>query len=76
LTRLVLREYDHLLTKDKIDEEVEGDKLQLERRGYFIFDKVEGDARIFIKIPDGRTKSMSVVSAKVDAAALAGKKKK
>ena len=24
LTRLVLREYDHLLTKDKIDEEVEG----------------------------------------------------
>ncbi|CDJ57577.1 glutamyl-tRNA synthetase, putative [Eimeria maxima] len=104
LTKLILREYDHLLTEDKIDEENEesfklainkntlfntyaigdpnlqnlhiGDKMQLERRGYFILDKIEGDVRVLIKIPDGKTKAMSVISSKVDAAALVGGKKK
>ncbi|CDJ69608.1 glutamyl-tRNA synthetase, putative [Eimeria necatrix] len=102
LTPLVLREYDHLITVDKIENESEeaweecinrntqfdtealgdpnlralkeGDKLQLERRGYFRVDAVAGDSLVLIKIPDGRAKAMSTVSSKVNAAALSGAK--
>ncbi|RQX71038.1 glutamate-tRNA ligase [Toxoplasma gondii CAST] len=99
-TELVLREYDHLITVDKIDQEEEnwekfinretrfdtpavgdpllkqlkeGDLLQLERRGYFRVDKT-GDQLVLIKIPDGRSKAMSAVGTKVDAAKLSGAK--
>ncbi|PFH37687.1 glutamate-tRNA ligase [Besnoitia besnoiti] len=97
---LVLREYDHLITVDKLDQEEdnwekfinpktlfdtpaigdpllcqlkEGDLLQLERRGYFRVDKA-GEQLVLIKIPDGRSKAMSAVSSKVDAAKLSGAK--
>jgi glutamyl-tRNA synthetase len=48
-----------------------GDRLQFERRGYFIVDKVagiDGDRTQLIMIPDGKTKSMSVIGTKVDKA--------
>ncbi|KAL8439441.1 hypothetical protein Efla_004605 [Eimeria flavescens] len=102
LASLVLRELDHLIKTDKIENDEdweesinphtlfdtealgdpnlralkEGDKLQLERRGYFRVDKVEADSMILLKIPDGRAKAMSTVSSKVDAAALSGSKLK
>lgn len=102
LTPLVLREYDHLITVDKIENEndeaweecinkntqfdteaigdpnlralKQGDKLQLERRGYFIVDQISDESLVLVKIPDGRAKAMSTVSSKVDAAALSGAK--
>ncbi|CBZ52621.1 putative glutamyl-tRNA synthetase [Neospora caninum Liverpool] len=97
---LVLRELDHLITVDKLDQEEgdwekfinpqtlfdtpaigdpllrqlrEGDLLQLERRGYFRVDQA-GDRLVLIKIPDGRSKAMSAVGTKVDAAKLSGAK--
>ncbi|PHJ23474.1 glutamate-trna ligase [Cystoisospora suis] len=97
---VIIREYDHLITADKIDQEEsdwekfinpvtqydtlalgdpllmkvkEGDLLQLERRGYFRVDEA-GDKIVLIKIPDGRSKAMSAVSTKVDAAKLSGVK--
>jgi len=51
-----------------------GDKMQLERRGYFIVDKVAfppGTPMVLIKIPDGRAKDMSMKSS-VDPAKLQG----
>lgn len=41
----------------------QGDKLQFERRGYFIIDKVGNDETPYtlIAIPEGRTKGMSSV---------------
>ncbi|KAH0472673.1 MAG: uncharacterized protein KVP18_002739 [Porospora cf. gigantea A] len=46
----------------------EGDCIQLERRGYFRVDVPHsaGAAMVMIAIPDGRTKSMSGLSTKVD----------
>lgn len=46
-----------------------GEIIQLERRGYFIVDKLasESDMITLHFIPDGKTKSMSVVANKVDA---------
>lgn len=46
-----------------------GEIIQLERRGFFIVDKLasEGDLITLHFIPDGKTKAMSVVSNKVDA---------
>jgi len=100
VTRVVLREYDHLVTKAKIEDTDSlesiinersvvdtpalgdpllktfgrGDKLQLERRGYFIVDSVAfppGRPMVLIKIPDGRSKDMSMTS-KVDPSKLVG----
>lgn len=34
----------------------QGDIIQLERRGYYIVDKIEGNRKILIYIPDGRDK--------------------
>lgn len=79
---LTLNEYDHLLTKKKLDPEdalddliapvsifsqealgeealaglKKGDFVQLERRGYYIVDKDDGDKKVLISIPDGREK--------------------
>ncbi|KAF8820584.1 glutamate-tRna ligase [Cardiosporidium cionae] len=109
LTKCILKEYDHLITVDKIDKETQnweeminpttefdtiawvdplldalpcGQRLQLERRGYFRLDKPakysDGkllEMAVLIKIPDGRSKAMSRVSTKVDAAQNIGKKK-
>jgi len=46
-----------------------GDIIQLERRGFFYVDKLADEADMITLhfIPDGKTKSMSVVTNKVDA---------
>jgi len=46
-----------------------GEIIQFERRGFFIVDKLADEADMITLhfIPDGKTKSMSVVSNKVDA---------
>merc|ERR1712137_539068 len=53
---------DHNLKSLKV-----GDCIQLERRGYFRCDIVPGDGSAveFVMIPDGKTKSMSVLGSKV-----------
>ncbi|CAD2098534.1 glutamate--tRNA ligase, putative [Plasmodium vinckei] len=52
------------------------DKFQFERRGYFIVDKITEDNHFhLIKIPDGKSKNMSVISTKVNPQSLAGTKK-
>ena len=55
-----------------IEEAKKGDKVQLERRGYCVIDSVaEGDKLLqFNFIPDGKTKSQSIISGKVDAKAV------
>jgi len=86
VTKCILREYDHVLTKPKMEDDDElkdfinydsqkdipskgdpslknlqkGDKIQLERRGYFIVDQVpfRGEPMVLIEIPDGRAKTM------------------
>ncbi len=52
-----------------IEEAKKGDKIQLERRGYCVIDNVaEGDKLLQLNfIPDGKTKSQSIISGKVDA---------
>ena len=97
-TKAVVREYGHLITAKKleenmkiedvvnnnskfetvvyiekiIDEAKKGDKVQLERRGYCVVDSVaEGDKLLqFNFIPDGKTKSQSIIAGKVDAKAV------
>ena len=51
-----------------IDEAKKGDKIQLERRGFCVIDSVaEGDKLIQLNfIPDGKTKSISILKGKVD----------
>merc|ERR1712039_1061609 len=95
-----LREFDHLVTKAKIedDDKIEdlinpqsvvdteaigdpllktlkqGDKMQLERRGYFIVDVPAfppGKTMVLLKIPDGKAKDASIKS-KVDPSKLQG----
>ena len=43
--------------------------IQLERRGYFQVDKLEGDGKKMTLhfIPDGKSKNMSVIESKLDA---------
>ena len=55
-----------------IDEAKKGDKIQLERRGYCVIDSVaKGDKLMQMNfIPDGKTKSQSIISGKVDAKAV------
>ncbi|SCP05282.1 glutamate--tRNA ligase, putative [Plasmodium ovale] len=53
------------------------DKLQFERRGYFILDKITNNKELhLIKIPDGKSKNMSIISSKVNPKSLAGTKSK
>lgn len=46
-----------------------GQMIQLERRGYFMVDKVEasGNKMTLHFIPDGKSKNMSVIESKLDA---------
>jgi glutamyl-tRNA synthetase len=55
-----------------IEEAKKGDKIQLERRGYCVIDSMaEGDKLIQLNfIPDGKTKSQSIIAGKVDAKAV------
>lgn len=56
-----------------------GDKIQLERRGYYIVDSCAfppGEPVVLVKIPDGKASNMSVISTKVDASKLQGGDKK
>merc|ERR1712217_809069 len=98
VTPIILREFDHLVTKAKIedDDKIEdlinpqsvvdtvaigdpllktlkqGDKMQLERRGYFIVDVPAfppGKTMVLLKIPDGKAKDASIKS-KVDPSKL------
>ena len=55
-----------------------GEVIQLNRRGYCICDEVEGKdgaAMVLFMIPDGKTKSASILASKVDKGATAGTKK-
>mmetsp|Transcript_18129 Transcript_18129/g.43563 ORF Transcript_18129/g.43563 Transcript_18129/m.43563 type:complete len:861 (-) Transcript_18129:112-2694(-) len=102
LTEFTMREFDHLITKAKIEDDdvlddlinpqsqldtlcigdpllktlQKGDKLQLERRGFFIVDQVAISSRnqqlVLVAIPDGKSKGMSVVQAKIDPSKLQG----
>ena len=51
-----------------INEAKKGDKIQFERRGYFIVDKLpDGDKPMYLNfIPDGKTKNISIFTGKVD----------
>jgi len=54
-----------------INEVKEGEIIQLERRGFFYVDKKLEDGSFYLNyIPDGKTKTMSVISTKVDAKTL------
>lgn len=54
-----------------INEVNQGDIIQLERRGFFYVDKKIENGPIYLNyIPDGKTKTMSVISTKVDAKTL------
>lgn len=70
------------LADANIAELKEGDKLQFERKGYYILDKINGVSgkREFFKIPDGKvegSKSKAAASAgKADAADVEEKKRK
>ncbi|SBS87652.1 glutamate--tRNA ligase, putative [Plasmodium malariae] len=55
----------------------QGDKFQFERRGYFIVDQISNNNHFrLVKIPDGKSKNMSIISSKVDPQVLAGTKNK
>ena len=55
-----------------------GEIIQLNRRGFCICDEVEGKdgaAMVLFMIPDGKTKSASILGSKVDKGAMAGTRK-
>ena len=60
------------ILKKIIEDAKKGDKIQLERRGYCVIDSLaEGDKLIQLNfIPDGKTKSQSIICGKVDAKAV------
>lgn len=53
-----------------------GDKIQLERRGFFIVDSLQtADSKMTLNfIPDGKSKNMSKITSKLDQAVVAGGK--
>jgi glutamyl-tRNA synthetase len=54
-----------------INDVKQGDIIQLERRGFFYVDQKLENGLIHLNyIPDGKTKTMSVISTKVDAKTL------
>lgn len=57
------------LAEIEINNIQKGEIIQLERRGYFIVDKLATEDNLMTLhfIPDGKTKAMSVVTNKVDA---------
>lgn len=95
LCDIVLMEYDHIITKKKLEDGDKinditnwnsrlataavgegtmrnlkvGDIIQIERRGFFFVDKAStGAQKLTLNfIPDGKTKSMSTISHKIDA---------
>lgn len=98
-TPVILREFDHLMTKPKMEEGDDmkdlvnpcsvvdtlaigdpmlktlqkGDKMQLERRGYFIVDVPAfppGRDMVLIKIPDGKKTDVGSIKAKIDPSKL------
>ncbi|GAW82083.1 glutamate--tRNA ligase [Plasmodium gonderi] len=48
------------------------EKFQFERRGYFIVDKIIDNHFHMIKIPDGKSKNMSIITTKVNPKSLVG----
>jgi glutamyl-tRNA synthetase len=95
-------EFDHIITKEKPEEEdkiediinpnskieydlfvepiiesiIEKTSIQFERRGYYYVDKAMSDKQTAVLhyIPDGKSKSMSVIGTKVDLKTLTGAK--
>ena len=55
-----------------VEKEVQGAKIQFERRGYFYVDQLPSEGKIMILnfIPDGKTKAQSIITGKVDAKTL------
>ena len=55
-----------------VEEEKKGNKIQFERRGYFFVDKDKesNGEMVFNFIPDGKTKTQSIIGTKVDAKTL------
>lgn len=65
--------YETVVYAESVIEQIpQGDKIQLERRGYFYVDQVstENSPIILSFIPDGKTKSQSIIAGKIDAKAL------
>lgn len=61
-----------LIAEPEVRSLVVNDIIQFERRGYVRLDEIRADGvRVFIAIPSGKSKAMSTLSTKVDAATLA-----
>ena len=70
----------NLLVEKNLDDILEKESIQLERRGYFFIDKTasndKNDKKVAVLhfIPDGKAKSMSIIATKVDPKATSGVK--
>lgn len=66
----------NLLVERNLEEINEKESIQLERRGYFYIDKLSSNSdkksTILHFIPDGKSKSMSIIGTKVDPKATSG----
>lgn len=54
---------------------VQGQVVQFERRGFYIYDRDQEGVPVWIFIPDGKSKAMSSLSTKVDVANFSGSAK-